>query len=416
MLPRVDAPEWYPVRLLVVKQIEEEIPRFPRPSQYIHPESHVNTFHFRPGIAPLSASGRGARLPAMAKLDWSREELLQDVPTDEPLIAGGVRCHGGFSGGRYVSPRTANRLPAIHAWQGRLRAEGKPLVDVPRAFVPPHYPNYPQAKLLLQEGVRDPITRSLTLISIVEGFGARIRDLALPDLRREVVEDIGGTALAHLGGGLFEAHARDEAGWRDQGGHKQMWEAARDLGLAKPEIPDDVLLAMMTGGGRGARRRLFPELSPRLEEAIGFLANVMIVEIFAEDVFEWAKKLLGDPEVSADPVGAPALVAHIQSDESPHVEYLRTALSELRARTLRSADGKREIPGRAVVDGILETQLRQIASTRPARERNDVQRAIRLALADEPAAAELARRFESLDSGWTFPKPDDERLVLLQAT
>ena len=107
-------------------------------------------------------------------------------------------------------------------------------------YVPPHYPNYPQAKLLLQEGVRDPITRSLTIISIVEGFGARIRDLPLPDFRAEVVEDVGGTALAHLANGLFEAHARDEAGFRDQGGHKQMWEAARDLGLAKPEIPDDV--------------------------------------------------------------------------------------------------------------------------------------------------------------------------------
>ena len=349
----------------------------------------------------------------MARLEWSREELLEDVPTDEPLFAGGVRCHGGFAGGRYISPRTANRVPAIRSWQERLRSEGQPLVDVPRAFVPPHYPNYPQAKLLLQEGVRDPITRSLTLISIVEGFGARIRDLALPDLRREVVEDIAGTALAHLGGGLFEAHARDEAGWRDQGGHKQMWEAARDLGLAKPEIPDDVLLAMMGGNGRGERRRLFPELAPRLEESIAFLANVMIVEIFAEDVFEWAKALLGDPEVSAEPAGAPALVAHIQADESPHVEYLRTALSELRARRLRSADGKRELAGREVVDRILETQLRQIASTRPARERADVQGAIRLALDDTPAAAQLAHRFESLDSGWTFPKPDDERLVLL---
>jgi hypothetical protein len=348
----------------------------------------------------------------MSKLEWTRDEILANSPYDEPLFAGGVRCHGGFAGGRYVSPRTENRVPAIEAWQARLRSEGHRLVDVPRAFVPPHYPNYPQAKLLLQEGVRDPITRSLTLISIVEGFGARIRDLPLPDFSREVVEDLGGTAVAHLAGGLFEAHARDEAGWREEGGHKQMWEAARDLGLAKPEIPDDVLLAMMMGG-RGERRRLFPELSPRLEDAIGFMANVMVVEIFAEDVFEWAKQLLGDPEVSADAVGAPALVAHIQADEKPHVEYLRTALSELRARTLRCADGSREIPGRLVVDRMLETQLRQIASTRPARERADVQGAIHLALDDAPAAAELARRFENLDSGWVFPKRDDERLELL---
>jgi len=348
----------------------------------------------------------------MSQLEWTREELLADSPVDEPLIAGGVRCHGGFAGGRYVSPRTQNRVPAIEAWQARLRSAGQALVDVPRRFVPPHYPNYPQAKLLLQEGVRDPVTRSLTLISIVEGFGARIRDLPLPDFAREVAGDLGGTALAHLGKGLFEAHARDEAGWREQGGHKQMWEAARDLGLAKPEIPDDVLLAMMMGG-RSERRRLFPELSVRLEDAITFMANVMVVEIFAEDVFEWAKSLLGDPEVSADPAGARALVAHIQADEKPHVEYLRTALSELRARTLRSHDGKKELAGQLVVDRILETQLRQIATTRPARDRADVQRAIHAALEDGPAAAELARRFESLDSGWTFPKADDERLDLV---
>jgi hypothetical protein len=349
----------------------------------------------------------------MTKLEWTRDELLANSPFDEPLIAGGVRCHGGFLEGRYVSPRTRNRVPAIEAWQARLRAEGHALVDVPRAFVPPHYPNYPQAKLLLQEGVRDPITRSLTLISIVEGFGARIRDLPLPDFRRDVVGDLGGTALAHLGTGLFEAHARDEAGWREEGGHKQMWEAARDLGLAKPEIPDDVLLAMMMGGGRGERRRVFPELSARLEDAITFMANVMVVEIFAEDVFEWAKALLGDPEVSADPGGARALVAHIQADEKPHVEYLRTALSELRARSLRSADGKLELSGKLVVDRILESQLRQIASTRPARDRADVQRAIHAALDAGPKAAELARRFESLDSGWVFPKRDDEHLELL---
>ncbi len=349
----------------------------------------------------------------MSKLEWTRDELLANYPCEEPLFAGGVRCHGGFADGRYVSPRTQNRVPAIEAWQGRLRAAGHALVDVPRAFVPPHYPNYPQAKLLLQEGVRDPVTRSLTLISIVEGFGARIRDLPLPDFEREVVGDLGGTALAHLGNGLFEAHARDEAGWREEGGHKQMWEAARDLGLAKPEIPDDVLLAMMMGGGRRERRRLFPELAPRLEDAIAFMANVMVVEIFAEDVFEWAKQLLGDPEVSAEPTQAPALVAHIQADEKPHVEYLRTALSELRARTLRSGDGKLELSGQLVVDRILETQLRQIASTRPARDRADVQRAIHLALEDTPAAADLARRFESLDSGWVFPKSDDEHLELL---
>ena len=33
------------------------------------------------------------------------------------------------------------------------------------------------------------------------------------------------------------------------------------------------------------------------------------------------------------------MVRHVRADESPHVEYLRTALTEVRSRTLRVADG-----------------------------------------------------------------------------
>src|SRR5258706_8040487 len=214
----------------------------------------------------------------MSKLEWTRDELLANYPCEEPLFAGGVRCHGGFAEGGYGRPGTQNRVPGIEAWQGRLRAGGHALVDVPCVFVPPHYPNYPQAKLLLQEGVRDPVTRPLTLISIVEGFGARIRDLPLPDFEREVVGDLGGTALAHLANGLFEAHARDEAGWREEGGHKQMWAAARDLGLAKPHVPGDVLLRLMNGTVSGERVRLYPTLSERMENMILMMANVLVVE------------------------------------------------------------------------------------------------------------------------------------------
>jgi hypothetical protein len=96
------------------------------------------------------------------------------------------------------------------------------------------------------------------------------------------------------------------------------------------------------------------------------------------------------------------MVANIQADEKPHVEYLRTALSELRARTLRSADDKYRVAGATVIDAIFAAQLRGIASTRPAREREDVRGAIRAVIADEAHASELARRFEDLDSGWTF--------------
>jgi len=50
---------------------------------------------------------------------FSFDEILSEHPYDRPLIVDGVRCHGGFVDGRYVSPRTLVRSDAIAA---RLRA------------------------------------------------------------------------------------------------------------------------------------------------------------------------------------------------------------------------------------------------------------------------------------------------------
>src|SRR5262249_49253790 len=174
--------------------------------------------------------------------------------------ANGVRCHGGFVGERYVSPRSVYRSAAITAWQAQLGTRAIPLIEIPAELIPPHFPNANQAKLLLREGVRDPLARTLTTIAIIEGFGAMIRDQRVPDWSRCLKPAIDGTAIAHLKTGLFEAHARDEAGHREEGGHKQMWEAARDLALDNPSIPPDVLMRLMTGRRGGSRQRLFPQL------------------------------------------------------------------------------------------------------------------------------------------------------------
>lgn len=338
------------------------------------------------------------------RLVFSREELLESGPYAEPLIAGGVRCHGGFDAdGRYRSPRTIHRTPAVQAWQARLVREGGELLEIPRAAMPPQYPNVEQATLLLEHGVRDPIVRTLTVISIVEGFGAIIRDVKVPDLARVVVEPIEGTALAHLAGGLFEAHARDESGWKDEGGHKQMWEAARDLALEKPKIPGDVLMRMM--GRRAARRkaeRPFPQIDETLERMLAIMAQVLVVEIFAEGTFDWGYRLLSNPKVSAAPEAAGEMVQHIRADESPHVEYLRTALSELRLRTLRTVDGK-TIAGRAVVDGLLHAILREITRSRPQEQRDDLRESLADAIKTAANPQRLLAELDALETGWTPP-------------
>jgi len=338
------------------------------------------------------------------RTEFSAAELLADPEVEAPLVANGVRCHGGFDArGRYRSPRTLHRAPAIRAWQSRLAAEGMELIQVDAALIPPQYPNVEQSVLLVREGVRDPIVRALTLISIVEGFGAIIRDVRVPDLDRCMVEPVRGTALAHLASGLFEAHARDEAGHRDQGGHKQMWEAARDLAFENPRIPPDVLMRMM--GRRAGRRggdRAFPEIDPALERMLAIMAQVLVIEVFAESTFEWGKAVLSDPRVSADPEGAAAMVSYIQSDERPHVDYLRTALSEVRGRTLRRVDGG-TLSGRRVVDGLLHRILRQLSRERVEEQRREVREDLVQAARAAGRGDSLMQEFDELESSWSAP-------------
>ena len=350
---------------------------------------------------------------ASSQLEFTFDEIMTDDAYEEPLIACGVRCHGGYTDGAYVSPRGAIRRPAIVNWQAALSEAGASMVAVPEKYVPPHYPSYPQAKFLLQEGIVEPVTRSLTIISIVEGFGARIREVKVPDFASEIEESIDGTALAHLANGLFEAHARDEAGHRDKGGHKQMWEAARDVGLDKPDIPNEILLRLMSGGSRGETRRLFPALSERMESMITMMANVLIIETFAEGTFAWAQDLLGDPEVCADAERAAHLVNCVARDEVPHVDYLTVALSELRTRTLRSADGKQAVAGAEVVDTIFRRQLRGMATQRPRQNRERMREEIRQCIDAAEQASVISRKFEDLDSGWAFPHVDDEEVEIL---
>jgi hypothetical protein len=349
---------------------------------------------------PLSSSP----VSSDERLHYSADELLASDPDLEPLIANGVRCHGGFDPtGAYRSPRTLHRAPAIRAWQGRLAAEGSELLAIPRELLPPQYPNVAQAKLLLKAGVREPIVRALTMIAIVEGFGAIIRDVHVPDLEALLREPIDGTTLAHLDRGLFEAHARDEAGHRNEGGHKQMWEAARDLALENPRVPPDVLMRVMGGGGRPSeRRRSFPEIDETLEAMLATMVNVLVIEIFAARTFDWGEGLLSDPDVSAEPEKAGAMVRCIRRDETPHVEYLRTALSEIRARRLIAVDGK-TLSGRHVVDALLHRTLGVLTTSRPQQQRAETRASVIEAMKRVGSPQGLLEQFDALETRFLAP-------------
>src|SRR3954469_11432849 len=175
------------------------------------------------------------------QLEFTEDELLADHDFAEPLIANGVRCHGGFDAdGTYVSPRTLNRAPAIAAWEANRRARaGTDPLELPLDTWPANFPNIEQSKFLIAKGVPGPTISALTRIGTVEGFGAMLRYQTLPDFQGLFDDDIRGTATEHIRKGLFEAHARDEAGWEDEAGHDRMWFAARDIAFENPVTEDE---------------------------------------------------------------------------------------------------------------------------------------------------------------------------------
>lgn len=336
-----------------------------------------------------------------SRLSFSTEELLANVPTKEPLIVKGVRCHGGFdSDGAYHSPRTLWRVPAVKAWQEQHLANSPlPLVEIPEDSIPPHSISAEQAKFLIREGVREPVVRLLTEIAIVEGFGAMIRELPVPPLKSFIREDVTATALAHLTGGLFEAHARDEAGWEQEGGHRQMWDAARDAAFSNPFISPDIFAGIIARRGVEPPP-LFPAIGAPAERLIRFMVNVLAIEVFARSTFAWAEEVLSDPTVSDAPKEAADLVRFIRADEAPHVEYLRTALSEIAARTLYG-DGK-EYSGKEVVDALMNRTLRVMINQRSNERAAQLRDTIRNTAQHSDIEGLLAQ-YEARATPWTPP-------------
>jgi hypothetical protein len=344
-----------------------------------------------------------------APLEYGWDEILADPPMVEPLRAGGLECHGGFlEDGTYASPRTLFRVPAIAAWQDHHRDQfGTDILDAPVDSFPGPYPNLPQARLLLSESVREPIVATLTRIGTVEGFGAMIRHLAPDDMQGFFDEDIRGTATAHLGRGLVEAHARDEAGWDGKAGHDKMWFAVRDIAFDHPITADQsqVLLQRMgigTGGGgrdeRAARfqtQRSFADLDLGVEMLVTTMCRVLFIEIKAFHIFAWAEALLSDDDLVAGEGEAARIVSYIRADETPHVDYLRTALTEMRDRTFVGQSG-RHYPGTEVVGTLWDKGLRESMGIVEQQNRTTMAAEVQRVLTSRRGGADLLEQFHAL--------------------
>jgi hypothetical protein len=292
------------------------------------------------------------------QLEFTEDELLADHDFAEPLIANGVRCHGGFDAdGTYVSPRTLNRAPAIAAWEANRRARaGTDPLELPLDTWPANFPNIEQSKFLIAKGVPGPTISALTRIGTVEGFGAMLRYQTLPDFQGLFDDDIRGTATEHIRKGLFEAHARDEAGWEDEAGHDRMWFAARDIAFENPVTEDETALMLERLGiprpGAGgkidvkaireaaiAMRVLPDDIDFDFESMLNRMITLLFIEIQAFHGFAWAEGVLSDPDVCAGDGEAARIISYVRADEAPHVAYLTLALSEMRDWTWRGANG-----------------------------------------------------------------------------
>jgi hypothetical protein len=338
------------------------------------------------------------------QVEFTAEELLADHAVVEPLLAGGVRCHGGFDAeGRYVSPRTRFRAPAIAAWQDQnRRLFGTDIIEVPLATWPEHFPNVAQGRFLIEAGVREPLISTMTRIGTVEGYGAAIRGLDPGNAQRWFDDDVRGTAVDHLGRGLFEAHGRDEAGWEAEAGHRDMWFAARDIAFEghAADIDVEAILARMGFGARGqgapAPPRLLPDdVDPDLESIALFMIRVMLIEVQAFHTFAWAETLLSERELVAGEGAAADLVACIRQDETPHVAYLATALTEMRDRTWVGTSGHHH-SGAEMIGTLWDAALRASLGVGRKQNRAAILGEIELWCRKRPNGEDLLAQFHSL--------------------
>jgi hypothetical protein len=337
----------------------------------------------------------------MTKLVWTREEILADHVYAAPHIEADYRLHGGFDvDGRYISPRTLNRWPAIRAWGDALKSRGHELVDSSQQLmVRGSFPNPAQQGLLLEHGLGQTLWNSLSVTGIVEARGRALATADAPDFQSAVAEDISTTATAHLNKGLLRAHGLDEGGDPDrgEGGHDSMWFAVRDMLFGKHAWPHaqapDSLARPETG-------RLMPQIPEEHERWILLLMNVLMIEVRAEKFFNFCTTVMREPRNFRDrrdvALHAADLVDRIRQDEAPHVGYLTVVVSELRSFTWRTASGRR-VKGAEFIDPVWRGMVQWHAVTNVDWDRERTRKEYDNLLRARPDGEALLRRFHGLE-------------------
>ena len=119
-----------------------------------------------------------------------------------------------------------------------------------------------------------------------------------------------------------------------------------------------VLVLHGSPGGIDMARALPDDIDMNLEVIASLMTRVLFIEISAFHTFKWAEAWLSDDDLVAGEGKAADLVSYIRADETPHVGYLKTALTEMRDRTWVGASGAK-YKGKEMVDLIWDKALRQ---------------------------------------------------------
>jgi hypothetical protein len=337
----------------------------------------------------------------MARVVFTRDEIMAEHEYAMPQVEAGYRLHGGFdSDGTYISPRTLNRWPAVQAWQAQLTARGFPLIDATTHLLKRGaYPGIDQQKLLLNSGMGETLWNALTITGVIEARGRALCDNEAPDFQAIIEEDVSGTSIGHLNKGLLYAHGLDEGGnpAAGQGGHDASWFAARDALFGKdayplPEVPASI--------GRPEIGRLMPQIDKAYEDWILLLMNVLMIEVRAEAFFSFCTNLMRSRDVFRDrrdaALHAAELIDRIRTDEAIHVAYLQTFVSELRSFTIKCLDGSR-IKGAQMIDPIWEGMVRWHSVTQADFSRDQSREAIVARINQRPDGRALLTQFDSLE-------------------
>ena len=114
--------------------------------------------------------------------------------------------------------------------------------------------------------------------------------------------------------------------------------------------------------------------------------------------FAWATAWLGDPDLVAGEGAAAHIVDYIRADETPHVGYLATAITEMRDRTWIGESGKR-YAGADMIGRIWEVLLDQSIGSGRAQSLAVVTGEVQYWCDRHANGAEVLEGFHALASG-----------------